>query len=636
MTQMFERHALLSTVKEGKKCSYGVRGGSVRFGYIPSKEEGRDQPISNVQEELKSALATVGVDLDIIRRVAPHVVDDAQGFTLVSGFGPKGYNGRIPVARLVDTLRSHAQMIQTLQVCKVFIISNGALFNDGQSLELPVIVPMPGAENPRQVPVPEILTDPESNEAVSTTAGMLPAGELVLRTSDASMRNPDRRSRHNIVFRAESGYIGVEAVSELDVQSPYRDRIYGECVLLSVEPYKQNDRRRLAESPLTRALIAWIGERVEEYARQFEAEDRRRHSQDERNALSRMNEALDRWKNQFLRTVLSGLWGDDTIGPPPPPPPLPRGIPARIDLEMPYHVAGVGVSFRPTLKFFDRDDQRIRATPYRWLSDDNNVAMVDDDALLLRTFAFGKTQITAETLDGRVRSNSAPLEVVHLHAIEISPSQLEVAAGGRARFQATCRLESGEERSDLLLIWTEGDSSIARVSSSGLVFGSNVGQTDIWAGDDRCLSGAATVRVVPGEGPGGGGNRGRGYPKVLISEIDPDPETGESVNFSPDDPPVAQRPQDVENNVWWINSSAPLARLNLERYGHASREWRMYHLERYMDVMVQISMTYGPTESLEMSAADWIQKWGERVAELQRHMAVSLADFIGYGFLPGE
>lgn len=88
------------------------------------------------------------------------------------------------------------------------------------------------------------MKDPTSENRVSTTNdGSLSAGSLILRTSDVSMRW-SRKGRHNIVYKAQSGYIGYVPVSELDIQSPYRDRIYGECRLEALEPLKQNERAR--------------------------------------------------------------------------------------------------------------------------------------------------------------------------------------------------------------------------------------------------------------------------------------------------------------------------------------------------------------------------------------------------------
>ena len=176
------------------------------------------------------------------------------------------------------------------------------------------------------------------------------------------------------------------------------------------------------------------------------------------------------------------------------------------------------------------------------------------------------------------------------------------------------------------------------MSAAGLVFGFAPGESDVTAGDDRCLAKEpAVVKVLAGDGQGKGGKRGRGFPVVLISgEIDTDPETHQFVHFSSEDPPVAQRPQDVNRNIWWINSAAPLARLylNSENYGYKSREWRMYHLERYIDVIVQIALSYGPTDKESLSVGEWILRWGAKAAEIQAAAVADLNNFINVGELP--
>jgi hypothetical protein len=300
-------------------------------------------------------------------------------------------------------------MIQSLELCAVYVVVNGTLLDDGAPLELPEIRPMEGAEEPRRIPIPRVLTDPDSGAELPTTA--TEPGLLTLRTSDKSMRW-SRKGRHSIIYRALSGHIGFVPVLELDVQSAYRDRIYGKCALNALEPLKTNERRRLAESPLTRAIEQWISEQVESYAREFEARDRRRYDREEKDALSRMNDALDRWKNQFLNDVLKALWGPG-IGPPPPPPPLPSGKPARLHLALSHQRAGVGVSFKPSLHFFDAAGRAIRSVPYRWNTEDPNIAMVDEDLMVIDTFSYGRTLLWAETLTGHLLSNKVEIEVVY-------------------------------------------------------------------------------------------------------------------------------------------------------------------------------------------------------------------------------
>ena len=641
MTQMFEDYALLHTIKEGKGCRYGVTSGSINFGYIPDGESGRDFSVSDLQSEIEKILQSVRCSLRTITEMAAEAVQLANGFTFITGIGPKGYSKRISVQQLIVNLQEHPQMIQNLEMCRVYVVVNGKLSNRGRQLILPNIPPMQGAKEPREIPVPETLQDPISEEIISTTSNnLLPPGTLVLRTSDASMRWK-RKGRHSIIYKAQSGYIGYVPVLDLDVQSPYRDRIYGECSLDALEEFKQNERAELANSPLTRAVKHFISVQVQKYAREFEDRDRRRYDQQEKNAISKMNEALDRWKNRFLNEMMRGLWGTGDGGTPPPPPPLPTGKLARLELALTHQKAGIGIAFRPTLKFFNEEGRRIRHVPFRWISEDNNIAMVDEELMVINTFTYGQTEIYAETLDGKVQSNRVPLEVVHIHDIAISPGVVEIAVGSRQKLDACCHLSNGEVTSSAYLLWTENNPTIARVSSSGLVFGFASGETEVVAEDDKCFAkNPAVIKVVPGQGRGQGDQRGRGYPTILVSgEIDRDPDTGDYVHFSSEDPPVWQRPQDVERNIWWINSSAPLARHYLDsakNYGYESREWRMYHLERYIDIIVQIALTHSPIEMESLSVNDWIMKWGSQVAEIQAAAVSDLGEFIASGELPGD
>ncbi len=636
MTQMFDDYSYFSAVKNNKRNCYGVGGGSIRFGYIPNREQGKDILVNDLASELDNELRRIRFSINSFSKPILNALKMADGFTLVKGVSPKGYANRIPAQKLIESLQEHTQMIQTLELCKVYVIVNGEIIHNKKPLQLPEIEPEEGYEKPRIIEIPKLLKDPRSNEMISTTNnGTLPKGELILKTSDVSMRW-SKKGRHNIVYKSESGYIGFIAVSELDIQSAFRDRIYGECNLKSLEPFKQNERRRLADSPLTRSLECFISEQIQEYCREFEARDRRRYNKVEKNIISRMNEALDRWKNQFLNEILKGMWGKGgKEGPEPTRSNLPSGIPAKIELILTHHKAGKGVAFRPNVKFFDSENRRIRSSPFRFVSEDNNVAMVDEDLIIINTFSFGQTFLHAETLDSKIVSNKISLEVVKIREIKIIPPEIELPVGSRFKLEAICRLANDEETNDVYLEWTGNNPNIARVSSAGLVFCFSPGQTEVVAKDERCRAINSSVIKVTEDGTRGKGkNRGRGYPKVLVSEYEVDPETDEHVIFSREDPPVWQRPQDVERNVWWINSAAPLARLYLDSskgYGYESREWRMYHLERYVDIIVQIALTNGPTEKQNLSVDEWIGEWGSRVVEIQEAAASQLKDFLYNG-----
>lgn len=641
MTQLFSDHALLHTVHKGRGCRYGVQGGSVRFGWVPDSNTGRDYPVDDIKKELNEALRPSGITISKLPKAVQDAIPDAPGFTLVRGVGPKPIGSRIKVKDLLAQLRDHPQMLQTLEYCTVYVVANGKEVRRFSPLRPSDVEPMAGVDGPRTVAIPEFLVDPLHHDEVSTTNdGKLPRGSVELLTSRVSMRW-SKKARHTINYFADDNYIGYRSMLEFDVRSGYRDQVYGLCRLDALEDYKTNDRSNLAESPLTRAVEYFLAQEIQKYCEEFEAKDRRKYSQREKNALSEMNQALDKWKNRFLKDLVTGTWGPGDG--PPPPEPLPAGIPASIELTTLCRRIGRGVAIRPTLKFFDKAGLRIRSVPYRWVTEDPNIAMVDDDLMIITSFSHGTTVIHAETLEGDLRSNRVPLEVVHIHSVEISPGETTISVGGRRSLTATCTLASGEQATDVGLVWTESDTSVARVSATGTVFAVGIGETDVGAGDDSAMSEvAARITVVKPEEDGGkdqGNERGKGFPRILVSgDVDLDPDTNEPVRFSREIPPVWQRPSDVERNIWWINSASPLASLYLDRgrgFGYDTREWRMYHLERYIEIITQIAMTYDPAMTSEqLRVNEWILNAGSKVVEIQAAAAADLVSFIEGGVLP--
>jgi len=280
-------------------------------------------------------------------------------------------------------------MRMTLEMCDVYAVTNHKLANNGKPLKLTEIPPMPGAEDPRVIDIPETLVDPVSGTEVSTTDnGSEPAGTLTLLTSDTRMWRGAKKSRHNILYKAKSGYIGYKPVTEFDVASTYRERVYGDCVLMSLEPTKMNERRALAMSPLVRAVETWIGEQIELYAKEFEARDRHKHDQEEKDALAHINAALDSWKNELLDQALGegeGPGEDEGKNPRRSPTPLPQGEAARIELSLTFYRGGVGVAMQPKLNAFDASDNPIRPPAVTWTSSDETVASVDDSIRVLTT-----------------------------------------------------------------------------------------------------------------------------------------------------------------------------------------------------------------------------------------------------------
>ena len=631
MTMMFSEHSVLRTARGGQGSRYGVAADSFQFGYIPDADTGRGYPVADRQDELRDALNEVGLKLEDLPSKARTAFERAEGFTLVLGRGPRGYKGRIPSRELITAVKDHPQTTRAIEFCDVF-------FMDGKRIEGPLVPTelsaAPEFVEPRVIPIPAELIDPVSNEIVSVKVGE-ETGALTLKTSNVRMTH-SRKNRHIVTYHAGSDFVGYIPVTDFDIRSAYSAKLYGDCQAPVLAQYKTNERGRLAESPTTRAVEAWLAEQFDDLCKEWEALDRRARGRQERNELSRMNDALDAWKNQFMSKMLPSIWGTEGGGRGNPDSiPLPAGHPTRVEVSLRRTRAGVGVPLRPTLRFFE-DAKRVRAVPYAWQIEDTNVAWIDPEINVVITNAPGTTRFWAQTEDGQLRSSPIDLEVVAIRGIEIQPSRLELPTASRSSLSALCELQDGSQADDISLIWTESDPAIARVSATGLVYGANPGQTEVTAGDDRCSSTTPCLVSIGPAREGDGGLGGQGFPRILVSGADRDPETGEEVTFSPDDPPVHQRVADADRNIWWINSSAPFAELYLNQangYGYHSQAWRMYHVERVVEIMGQIALTSDPSPE-PLDENEWIARWAEKVVEIHTEAAQALASFIADGTLP--
>ena len=402
----------------------------------------------------------------------------------------------MPVARWVEALQGHQQMARAIQYNQIFVMHNGKLIPEAAPLRLPEITPIPGHETPREITVPQSLIDPMTGELVDTIAR---EGEskLVLRTSNVSMRW-SLKARHTINGWASgraTGYWGVQDLS----RAPYANRIYGDLHLDALAQYKQNDRRRHTESPLIRALAEWLSQQIDSYSDEFVKLDRLQASQEEKDQLKRINDALNRWKNKFLEQEFggSGELGRKGVSAIPDRPRLPRGEPARLVLSLSHSAAGQGVSLRPSLDFLASDGSRVRAVPYSWDSSDWAVATIDDELNMITTHGPGTTELSATCKDSGLRSNKVLLEVLDIAEIILEPREIELPVGSRLPIRARVRPRHDDEfREGVYLIWTESNSDVVSVGSSGMVFGLQPGSATVSAGDDQAMAEVGTSVVV--------------------------------------------------------------------------------------------------------------------------------------------
>jgi len=633
MAQLFSSHALIHTVQADRGNRYGFKAGSFVPGYFPSKAEGRGFVVADPKAELNAALKPFGISFGDLPSAAQTAFTKAGNFTLVAGVGAKHLNkGKIPAAKWVEALEGHQQMIRSIDRNKIYVLHNGKVLTNADPLDLPAIPPIAGAAAPRVVPIPSKLVDPKTDEEIETGANE-EVSQLILRTSEVSMRW-SLKARHTINGWTEdessTGYWEVPSLTKV----AYSEKIYGDVYLDALSEYKQNDRRNHSDAPLTRALQQWIADRIDEYASEFVKLDKLQSTEEEKNDLSRLNEQLNNWKNNFLQEQFGGLGvtgsggsgGGDRQ-------PLPKGEVANVRVSASHAYAGRGVSFRPTVEFFDKAGKRVRPVPHVWSSSDWAVATVDDELNTVTTHQAGTVEITVTCKDSGVHSNILAVEVLDISSIELSPLQLDVHAGSRRPVSAICNVSDGRTIEGVYLVWSEDDASVAEVGASGMVFGLVPGNTAITAGDSEIEAAEpATITVL--DAKENEGSTGGGFPQILLSEIDVDPLGEAPPLFSAAEPPVHQRPQDFDHNIWWINMASPLARRYIDVAsggGAHSREWRVYLLERYIEIMVKIILTYSFMHGDDITFETMLRRWDEESVAMQERAFESLQPYLEGG-----
>lgn len=633
MTQLFSDYSYLQSVFKGRGNRYGFKGGDPVPGYFPSKEKGRDYLVTNPEGELQEALRVFGIGLTDLPEAAQAAWLTRQSFTLVVGIGAKHLaKGRVPAREWIGAIAGDSEMVLPLQRNSVYVLHNRQPHVDANPLTLPEIEPIPGAEAPRVVQLPDELPDPATGDAVSTGA-VKDVSLLQLRTSEKSMQGFKRRTRHAIFgWTHDNRATGFWEVTALSTAA-YANKIYGDLFLEALKEYKQNDRRNHSEAPLTRALRAWIQQQINLYSAEFEELDRLHATKEQQDELSHLNQALNDWKNAFLEQEFGGS-GETTKGNgggAKERKPLPRAPVSSVVLEISHQMAGQGVAFQPTVKFFDATGTRVRPVLHEWVASDRAVASFDRSLNMLVTGKPGRSSLTVVCKESGVESNTVEIEVLGIATIAVAPKALELPAGSCSPLTATVVTEDGREVQGVYLIWTEGDRSVVSVGASGMVYGLVPGSSIVTAGDDAAeVAEPCTVEVVQREEAG---QKGSGFPQILLSEIDNDPLGEVPPKFTSADPPVYQRPQDVDANIWWINMASPLARryIDAAKGGAKNPEWRVYLLERYIEIMVKIVLTYDYSHGETLTFETMLRRWEEEAALMQQRAVESLANFLAGG-----
>lgn len=247
--------------------------------YKPGFATSGTTKLDNIEEpdpstRLEEALSLLGVRIEQLPEAAKNVFCRRQAFTIaylnevqdwVSLGKPKL---RMQAGtKLTEIIGSHGQTALTIATSQVWVLSDGKIVTNGPVTPAK-IAPYPGFEEPREFEIPDCLTDPETDEAISVLKVPEESGYLKLHTSDSQLQiSPNTRAKNVIRIWNQRNNVATWTPQELHGVSA-ASFIYGELRCLSLMDHHLDGatRQHLANTSLVRALREWAREHVKQLA----------------------------------------------------------------------------------------------------------------------------------------------------------------------------------------------------------------------------------------------------------------------------------------------------------------------------------------------------------------------------------
>jgi hypothetical protein len=591
-------------------------------GYIPDKEEGKNCAVSSFWSELDMELDQYDLTFDDLPEEVKVAIDSRQAFTLVEGVDPREYHERIPAETLIKRIVKNPQSLLPLEQMHVYVLHNGRLLNEGKALEIESLKPYPGFETPRVAEIPESLPDENGTLQSTTNGGTKSRGRLEIHTSEKDI-SKRLKYRWAVTYKTTNEVVGSISVGEIVSPGfPAAQFLYATIELDALDPeYVRLGRDRPNEGPLLSAMNIFTAGKIEDLAREINNLRKKELDEGIMDEIHEENVLLDNWKNRFFNELAEGLTGpsvdetgnegeaSDLKGRRGPRTQIEWGVvPEYIDIDSSgdrlLFGQGVTLHLSAILKPIARDSEGnpVPGINFEWWSDEPGTAGFPtqwSDELECRKKGSCRIWIGVSGTD--LKSEPIQLEVWEIDHVLLTPRRLEIPLGTRKKITSEVTNDEGKRSTQVLLNWKHDalDQLRLRLHPTGWITGNREGNTTVTAGGSVWSRIGAEVDVI--ENPDLS-REGEGFPRLLLTNRDIDPETGMIREGDPDREPLWQEVSDWAHNIWWLNLQNPQAAFVFDA---EKSIWRLYHAEKVVEMMTQALMQNLYTQSEEEKPDFW-------------------------------
>ena len=253
--------------------------------------------------------------------------------------------------------------------------------------------------------------------------------------------------------------------------------------------------------------------------------------------------------NTVVSAVSEGIAGQASMAiTPPPPTPI-----ATVSVAVSPPAVLIGQTAQATATLQDSSGNLISGRTVTWESSDISIATVDTTGTVKAT-GLGNAMIKASSGG---KNNSSRLSVsapapIPVASVSVSPASASLQIGATVQLSATTRDANGAVLTGRVIGWNSGNTSIATVSSTGLVTAIAGGSVSITAGSEGQTASAAITVSPPAPAP---------VATVSVSPASSSVLTGATVQLS-------ATTRDASNNVLtgrvvtWSSGNTSIATVN--------------------------------------------------------------------------
>jgi len=420
----------------GNRTQMGFDNSDANLRYRPGHfTDESDREIKNISdisplETLKALLKSFGTSFDSLPSKAKETFLDRQAFTLVLIKRVSELvtsNRRQELIGLIGhDLRRHPQAAWTIDSCSVWLMDGRDLLAR-QPLQVESLDPMSGFERPYRYPLPEVLIDPDTEEAVRFPVLEESEQFLEVKVTSRHLRMSDTKALNVIRVRNERNIVSNWSIPDL-VQAAASAHLYGvlRTPAITAELMSGADRNALADVPTVRALREWTAEKLSEICSEIQ---RARADNEPESSRSRANDVLERLRElmrNFLEANMPG-YSREGISKDGPRPIRTREFgqiineicleDGKSEIMMPADVT-IPLLFTAYDKSHPEKPLAVRRPSVKLASKEKGIVEMPSPGLL-RSIRPGKTTIWIETVIDSVKSNMVEVTVFDIKDVEV-------------------------------------------------------------------------------------------------------------------------------------------------------------------------------------------------------------------------